>query len=77
MTARGAASRQMIVRPYLPKDYPEWLRVRNALWPDQTEAEMAAWLASDALLANEVSHRAHERLSFTEVERVVLYRKDL
>ena len=34
-------------------------------------------LASDALLDNATSHRAHRALGFTEVERSVLYRKDL
>lgn len=34
-------------------------------------------LASDALLDNAVSHRAHEALGFTEVERIVCYRKTL
>jgi aminoglycoside 6'-N-acetyltransferase I len=32
-------------------------------------------LASDALLDNEVSQKAHERLGFVEVERAVRYRK--
>ena len=34
-------------------------------------------LASDALLENEASHRAHEHLGFIEVERAVRYRKPL
>ena len=34
-------------------------------------------LASDALLDNAVSHRAHEALGFVEVERVVLFRMAL
>jgi len=34
-------------------------------------------LGSDALLHNEASHRAHERLGFIEVERAVRYRKPL
>jgi aminoglycoside 6'-N-acetyltransferase I len=33
------------IRLYIPADQPEWLRMRNALWPDQTAADMAAWLA--------------------------------
>jgi aminoglycoside 6'-N-acetyltransferase I len=32
-------------------------------------------LASDALLENQVSHRAHEGVGFTELERAVRYRK--
>jgi aminoglycoside 6'-N-acetyltransferase I len=34
-------------------------------------------LASDALLDNTTSHRAHAALGFSEVERAVRYRKDL
>ncbi len=34
-------------------------------------------LGSDALLQNEASHRAHERLGFIEVERAVRYREPL
>jgi aminoglycoside 6'-N-acetyltransferase I len=34
-------------------------------------------LASDALLENTTSHRAHAALGFAEVERAVRYRKDL
>jgi aminoglycoside 6'-N-acetyltransferase I len=34
-------------------------------------------LASDALLDNTTSHRAHVALGFAEVERAVRYRKDL
>ena len=34
-------------------------------------------LGSDALLSNEPSHRAHQRLGFIEVERAVRYRKSL
>jgi aminoglycoside 6'-N-acetyltransferase I len=36
-----------------------------------------AEMASDALLDNTVSQRAHEALGFTEVERAVRYRKAL
>ena len=34
-------------------------------------------LASDALLENTASHRAHESVGFVEVERAVRYRKPL
>jgi aminoglycoside 6'-N-acetyltransferase I len=34
-------------------------------------------MASDALLDNDVSHRAHERAGYVEVERVVQFRKSL
>ena len=37
----------------------------------------SAELASDALLANEVSHAVHRALGFAETERVVFYRKEL
>jgi aminoglycoside 6'-N-acetyltransferase I len=139
------------VRRYAPADHAEWQRMRTALWPNQTAADMAEWLArpdaavfvaertpvglcgfaevgershadgcltnpiaylegwyvdpdlrrqgvgaaliravegwarvhgyrelgSDALLANLVSQQAHERLGFTEVDRVVTYRKEV
>jgi aminoglycoside 6'-N-acetyltransferase I len=145
----------LTVRAIEPAEWPEWARMRAALWPDQTaaqhEAEMPKWaarddtvvlvavgpdgrlcgfaevgtrpyadgcetspvaflegwfvdedargagygrmlvdgaeawararglqeLASDALLENEASHRAHEHVGFTEVERAVRYRKRL
>jgi aminoglycoside 6'-N-acetyltransferase I len=34
-------------------------------------------MASDAVLENEVSHRAHKAAGFTEVERIVVFRKPL
>lgn len=34
-------------------------------------------MASDALLDNEVSHAAHQRAGYAEVDRVVQFRKDL
>jgi aminoglycoside 6'-N-acetyltransferase I len=140
------------IRPYASDDYAEWRRMRTALWPDQTEGDMAAWLArndtavivavratgatlcgfvevgertnadgcesspvayvegwwvdadvrrqrigarlieaaesfarsrgyrelaSDTETHNVISQRAHERLGFEELDRVVLYRKVL
>jgi aminoglycoside 6'-N-acetyltransferase I len=139
------------VREYSAADRAEWARLRTALWPDQTEADMAEWLsrddavtlvamredgtlcgfadvgerrwadgcdtrpiaylegwyvdpdvrrrgfgtaillaadawavrhgyreiASDARLDNEISHLAHRRAGFDEIERVVLYAKRL
>jgi aminoglycoside 6'-N-acetyltransferase I len=44
----------------------EWARTRGY-------AEMG----SDALLDNVISHRAHEAVGFTEVERTVMFRKSL
>jgi len=141
----------VVIRPYAPADYAEWRRMRTALWPGQTEDDMAAWLArsdtavivavratgslcgfvevgertnadgcesgpvpyvegwwvdadvrrqrigarlieavesfarsrgyrelaSDTETHNVISQRAHERLGFVELDRVVLYRKDL
>ena len=34
-------------------------------------------MASDALIGNDVSHAAHGSLGYTEVDRVITYRKDL
>jgi aminoglycoside 6'-N-acetyltransferase I len=34
-----------IIRPYTTADFPEWRRMRTALWSDQSEGDMAAWLA--------------------------------
>jgi len=34
-------------------------------------------MASDALLENEVSHQAHKRSGYVEVDRVITYRKSL
>lgn len=143
------------IRAREPFDDPEWLRMRQELWPDASAAhqiDIAAWVArpdavvlvaeredglrlagfaevgsrpfadgcetspvaylegwyvdadvrrqgvgsallrgaeawarergyrefaSDALLENEVSHRAHQALGFSEVERAVRYRKSL
>jgi aminoglycoside 6'-N-acetyltransferase I len=33
-----------VIRPYTSDDYVEWRRMRTALWPEQTEADMVAWL---------------------------------
>jgi aminoglycoside 6'-N-acetyltransferase I len=140
-----------MVRLYEPTDHAEWQRMRTALWPDQTAADMAEWLArpdaavfvvertpaglcgfaevgershadgcltnptaylegwyvdpdlrrqgvgaaliravegwarargyrelgSDALATNLVSQQAHERLGFTEVDRVVTDPKEV
>ncbi len=35
----------VVIRAYAAGDYAEWRRMRTALWPSQTEAEMAEWLA--------------------------------
>jgi aminoglycoside 6'-N-acetyltransferase I len=34
-----------MIRPYTSGDYAEWRRMRTALWPSQTETDMAVWLA--------------------------------
>jgi aminoglycoside 6'-N-acetyltransferase I len=33
-----------VIRAYTSDDYVEWRRMRTALWPDQTEDDMAAWM---------------------------------
>jgi len=35
----------VVIRPYASEDYAEWRRMRTALWPSQTEDDMAAWRA--------------------------------
>lgn len=35
----------VVIRPYAADDYVEWRRMRTALWPSQTEGDMAEWLA--------------------------------
>ena len=44
---------------------------------DWARAQGAAEMASDTWLDNEVSQRAHERLGFEVVDRVVVFRKAL
>ena len=34
-------------------------------------------MGSDALIDNDVSHRSHKALGYSEVERLVMYRKSL
>jgi aminoglycoside 6'-N-acetyltransferase I len=41
------------------------------------EAQGLSELASDALLDNDISHAAHLRLAFEEVERIVCFRKPI
>lgn len=141
----------VVVREYAAGDSEEWARMRTALWPDQTEADMTEWLGrrdavtivaereggglcgfaevgerrwaegcetrpvaflegwyvdpdvrrggigvrllrtgeewalrngyremgSDVLIDNEISHVAHARAGFREIERVVTYAKEL
>ena len=35
----------MRIRPYETTDFAAWKRMRTAFWADQTEADMAMWLA--------------------------------
>lgn len=59
--------------------------VRRSGWGGRLLEAAEAWardrgyseMASDALLDNVVSHRAHERNGYQEVDRVVQYRKVL
>ncbi len=49
----------MRVRTIDPADFNEWRRMRTALWPDQTEHDMARWRSrSDAttLVADRAGH---------------------
>jgi aminoglycoside 6'-N-acetyltransferase I len=32
------------IRPFAPADVAEWGRMRSALWPEQSEADMEAWV---------------------------------
>jgi aminoglycoside 6'-N-acetyltransferase I len=36
----------MLIRRYRPQDYPEWLRMRLALWPDGSEEEWQAEMSA-------------------------------
>lgn len=54
-----------------------WGRALVAAVEDRARARGAVELASDAQLENAVSHAAHRRLGFDEVERIVCYRKPL
>ena len=61
---------------------PAWRRkgVARQLYAaigDWAKARGCRELASDALLDNETSQRAHKRLGFRETERVVYFTKDL
>jgi aminoglycoside 6'-N-acetyltransferase I len=40
-------------------------------------AQGCSEMASDAILENDMSHAAHRRIGFAEVERIVCYRKSL
>lgn len=56
----------VVVRPYAAGDYAEWRRMRTALWPDQTERDMAGWLArSDTVVI--VAPRGDGLCGFVEV----------
>lgn len=57
----------MIVRLYRPADYADWARLRTALWPDQTAADMAAWLARADAATFIVEHPAGRACGFAEV----------
>ncbi len=70
----------MDVRAYRDSDWPEWLRMSMALFPataDEHEPDMRAFRERDALLDNDVSHRAHAKAGYIEVDRVITYRKPL
>ncbi|HZS61559.1 MAG TPA: GNAT family N-acetyltransferase [Gemmatimonadaceae bacterium] len=55
------------VRDYEPGDYAEWLRMRSALWPDQTEKDMAEWLARSDTAVMVAVRSAGSLCGFVEV----------
>lgn len=57
----------MIVRLYRPTDYAHWSRLRTALWPDQTAADMVAWLARPDAATLVVEHPPGWICGFAEV----------
>jgi aminoglycoside 6'-N-acetyltransferase I len=42
----------IVIRPVQPKDRPEWLRMRQVLWPDHTAEEFA--VQSDEILNDDM-----------------------
>lgn len=62
----------MDVRLYIPADWPEWLRMRRALWPhhadDSETDDAAAWLArSDAAVVVAARSDGSTLAGFAEV----------
>jgi len=57
----------MIVRPYAVTDYAEWHRMRTALWPGQTAADMAGWLARTDAATLIAERTANQACGFAEV----------
>jgi len=65
----NAKSSPSVIRPLHAVGFAEWRRMRTALWPDQTEADLRAWLARGASAAVLVAERANgaELCGFIEV----------
>ena len=58
------------------------MKIRPVTAPDLAAAEQwgrdrGAWLGSDAMLANELSHAWHRAAGFDEIERLVVFDKPL
>ena len=56
----------VMIRPYAAHDLAEWRRLRTALWPDQTEADMTAWLArpdAAVLVAERAAEPSADRIT--------------
>jgi aminoglycoside 6'-N-acetyltransferase I len=51
-----------IGRPYAPTDFFEWARMRRALWPDVTDADMTSWLARRDAITIVAERAGSERL---------------
>lgn len=56
-----------MIRAYASDDYVEWRRMRTALWPDQTEADMAAWLLRRDTAVFVAEHAPGRLCGFVEV----------
>jgi aminoglycoside 6'-N-acetyltransferase I len=57
----------MHIRPIQPEDSPEWHRMRTALWPDQTEADMRAWSGRDDAITLVAQRENGSLCGFVEV----------
>jgi aminoglycoside 6'-N-acetyltransferase I len=70
--ARATLKSPMNPRPYVSSDHDEWLRMRLALWPEETAethlSDMTVWLARPDTVVLVAPHRQQGRLvGFAEV----------
>jgi aminoglycoside 6'-N-acetyltransferase I len=56
-----------VIRPYTSDDYLEWRRMRTALWPEQTEDDMAVWLLRPDTAVFVAEHTPGSLCGFVEV----------